>query len=76
MALSVIQLINKLNNRNINNLKIRIELMHYGLINNYPDRYIRLREDIHYYSVSHTHIGKKFKISYTASDVEIFDGYT
>jgi len=40
------------------------------------DGYVRLREDIHYYSVPHTYIGKKLKISYTSSDVEIFDGYT
>ena len=40
------------------------------------DGYVRLREDIHYYSVPHTYIGKKLKISYTASDVEVFDGYT
>ena len=40
------------------------------------DGYVRLREDVHYYSVPHTCIGKKLKISYTSSDVEIFDGYT
>ena len=39
------------------------------------DGYVRLREDIHYYSVPHTYIGKKLRISYTSSDVEIFDGY-
>jgi hypothetical protein len=39
------------------------------------DGYIRLREDTHHYSVPHTYIGKKLKIYYTASDVEIFDGY-
>jgi hypothetical protein len=40
------------------------------------DGHVRLREDIHYYSVPHTFIGKKLKISYTSSDVEIFDGYS
>jgi len=39
------------------------------------DGYIRLREDVHYYSVPSVYIGKKLKISYTSSDVEIFDGY-
>jgi transposase len=39
------------------------------------DGYIRLREDVHFYSVPSIFIGKKLKISYTASDVEIFDGY-
>lgn len=37
--------------------------------------YVRLKEDIHYYSVPHTYIGKKLKIAYTASDVEIYDSY-
>jgi len=37
--------------------------------------YVRLREDIHYYSVPHIFIGKKLKIYYTATDVEIYDGY-
>ena len=40
------------------------------------DGYIRLGEDIHYYSVPHTYIGKKLKLSYTSDDVQIFDGYT
>jgi transposase len=39
------------------------------------DGYVRLREDIHYYSVPYTYIGKKLRISYTSSDVEIFSGY-
>lgn len=37
--------------------------------------YVRLKEDIHYYSVPHTYIGKKLRINYTSSDVEIYDGY-
>jgi transposase len=40
------------------------------------DGYVRLREDVHYYSVPHLYIGKKLKISYTSSDVEVFDGYS
>jgi transposase len=39
------------------------------------DGYVRLREDIHYYSVPCAYIGKKLRISYTSSDVEVFDGY-
>ena len=39
------------------------------------DGYIRLREDIHYYSVPHTYIGKRVRISYSSTDVEIFFGY-
>lgn len=37
--------------------------------------YVRLKEDIHYYSVPHTYIGRKLRISYTATDVDIYDGY-
>lgn len=40
------------------------------------DGYVRLREDIHFYSVPYIYIGKKLKISYTASDIFIYDGYT
>lgn len=40
------------------------------------DGYIRLSEDIHYYSVPHTYIGKRLKLSYTSEDVQVFDGYT
>ncbi len=37
--------------------------------------YARLHEDIHYYSVPHTYIGKKVQLSYTATDVEIHYDY-
>lgn len=37
--------------------------------------YARLHEDIHYYSVPHTYIGKKVTLSYTTTDVEIRAGY-
>ena len=37
--------------------------------------YVRLKEDIHYYSVPHTYIGRKLRIAYTNSDVEIYDNY-
>jgi transposase len=40
------------------------------------DGYVRLSEDVHYYSVPHIYIGKKLKVSYTSSDVWIYDGYT
>lgn len=40
------------------------------------DGYVRLKEDIHFYSVPYIYINKKLKISYTASDVFIYDGYT
>lgn len=37
--------------------------------------YVRLGEDIHYYSVPHTYIGKSVRLSYTTTDVEIHCGY-
>ena len=38
--------------------------------------YIRLKEDIHFYSVPHTYIGKKLNISYTSTDVEVWDPHS
>lgn len=37
------------------------------------DGYVRLSEDVHYYSVPHTYIRQKVKISYSSSDVEVYD---
>jgi len=34
------------------------------------DGYVRLSEDVHYYSVPHTYIGKRVRISYSALDVQ------
>ena len=39
------------------------------------DGYVRLAEDVQYYSVPHTFIGKKLKMCYTTDEVAIFDGY-
>jgi len=55
---------------------IRYQIKKHQMATVGKDGYIRLREDIHYYSVPHIYIGKKLKIYYTNSDVEIFDGYT
>lgn len=38
--------------------------------------YVRLGEDIHYYSVPYTHIGKKVKILYTSGVVKVYYHYT
>jgi len=54
---------------------VRYQIKKHSMATVGKDGYIRLREDIHYYSVPSVFIGKKLKISYTASDVEIFDGY-
>lgn len=55
---------------------IRYQIKKHAMATVGKDGYIRLREDIHYYSVPYTYIGKKLKLSYTSSDVEIYDGYT
>jgi transposase len=55
---------------------IRYQIKKHSMATVGKDGYVRLREDVHYYSVPSIYIGKKLKISYTSSDVEIFDGYT
>ncbi|MDR2149112.1 MAG: IS21 family transposase [Tannerella sp.] len=54
---------------------IRYQIKKHSMATVGKDGYIRLSEDIHYYSVPSVYIGKKLRISYTASDVEVFDGY-
>ncbi len=54
---------------------IRYQLKKHIMATVGKDGYIRLGEDVHYYSVPPACIGKKLRISYTGSDVEIFDGY-
>ena len=39
------------------------------------DGHVRLGEDVHYYSVPHTFIGKRVKISYSTSNVDIYYKY-
>lgn len=55
---------------------IRYQIKKHTMATVGKDGYVRLKEDIHYYSVPHTYIGKKLKISYTTADVQIFDAYT
>ena len=38
--------------------------------------YIHLGEDIHYYSVPYTYIGKKVKVLYTSAAVKVYYRYT
>jgi transposase len=54
---------------------IRYQIKKHQMATVGKDGYIRLGEDVHFYSVPSIYIGKKLKISYTASDVEIFEGY-
>jgi len=55
---------------------IRYQVNKHAMATVGKDGYIRLREDIHFYSVPYLYIGKKLKISYTNRDGFIFDGYT
>ncbi len=55
---------------------IRYQIKKHAMATVGKDGYIRLSEDIHYYSVPHTYIGKKLKLSYSSEDVQVFDGYT
>lgn len=55
---------------------IRYQIKKHLMVTVGKDGYVRLGEDIHYYSVPYAYIGKKLKISYTGSDVEIFEGYS
>lgn len=54
---------------------IRYQMKKYLILTIDKSGYARLGEDIHYYSVPHTYIGKKVQLSYTTTDVEIRYGY-
>jgi len=55
---------------------IRYQIRMHAMATVGRDGYIRLREDIHYYSVPYIYIGKKLKLSYTATHVFVYDGYS
>lgn len=55
---------------------IRYELHQQVMVTVMKNGYIRLGEDIHYYSVPYTHIGKKVKVLYTSGMVQIYYHYT
>ena len=59
--------------RPLNPLRYQIKKSQMATVDKYG--YVRLKEDIHYYSVPHTYIGRKLRITYTGTDVEIYDGY-
>lgn len=54
---------------------IRFQIKKYIMATVAKDGHVRLREDIHNYSVPHTLIGQKVTISYTASTVDIHYGH-
>lgn len=59
--------------RSLNPIRFQIKKHIMATVDKYG--YVRLREDAHFYSVPHTCIGRKLKISYTSTDVEVWDGY-
>ncbi len=54
---------------------IRFEIRKKSIATVDKSGYVRLREDVHHYSVPYTYIGKKLTISYTNTDVFIYDRY-
>ncbi|WP_438268971.1 IS21 family transposase [Pedobacter polysacchareus] len=55
---------------------IRYEVHKQVMVTVMKNGYIRLGEDIHYYSVPYTYIGKKVKVLYTSGIVQIYYHYT
>ncbi|KAA6306966.1 hypothetical protein EZS27_041368 [termite gut metagenome] len=51
---------------------IRYEIKKQALITVMKNGHIRLSEDAHYYSVPYQHIGKRVKLLYTSTSVEVF----
>lgn len=54
---------------------LRYEVKKQSIVTVMKNGYIRLGEDIHYYSVPYKYIGKKVKILYTSSRVEVYYRY-
>ncbi|KAA6322960.1 hypothetical protein EZS27_027550 [termite gut metagenome] len=54
---------------------IRYEIKKQALVTVMKNGHIRLSEDSHYYSVPYQHIGKRVKILYTSTSVEVFFAY-
>lgn len=55
---------------------LRYEIKKQSMVTVMKNGYVRLGEDVHYYSVPYKYIGKKVKILYTITQVEIFYRYT
>jgi transposase len=56
--------------------QLRYQIKKQSMVTVMKNGYIRLGEDIHYYSVPYTYIGKKVKILYTGTQVDVFYRYT
>lgn len=55
---------------------LRYEVKKQVLVTVMKNSYVRLGEDIHYYSVPYNYIGKKVKILYTSTHVDVYYRYT
>lgn len=55
---------------------LRYEVNKQVMVTVMKNGYIRLGEDIHYYSVPYTYIGKKVKVLYTSTTVKVYYQYT
>lgn len=55
---------------------LRYEIKKQSMVTVMKNGYVRLGEDVHYYSVPYKYIGKKVKILYTTTQVDIFYRYT
>ena len=54
---------------------LRYEIKRQSIVTVMKNGYVRLGEDIHYYSVPYKYIGKKVKVLYTANRVEVYYRY-
>jgi transposase len=54
---------------------LRYEIKEQAVVTVMKNGYVRLSKDVHYYSVPYQYIGKKVKILYTSSDVEVYFRY-
>ena len=54
---------------------IRYQIKKQTIVTVMKNGYVRLGEDVHYYSVPYKYIGKKVQLHYTATDVEIYYNY-
>lgn len=54
---------------------LRYEIKKQTIVTVMKNGYVRLGEDVHYYSVPYKYIGKKVKILYTSSRIEVYYRY-
>lgn len=55
---------------------LRYEIKKQSIVTVMKNGYVRLGEDVHYYSVPYKYIGKKVKVLYTTTRVDVYYRYT